>query len=186
VALAAVLTYPVSGQRGRANVRKGFLIAGTVIGAFVIAFGLLALFGSLADATSQRSDEVTGSLVILVAGAVISIPCGLGLLLGRREQSFSVLSAAQQKSPPLQTRSATPQSFASDVAANYALASYPPATGARSTRDMYKQWHNWARGWIGNDSVRVHAAATAAVQAMMSGADPETAARAARDAAARN
>ena len=61
--------------------RKVVLWAGTVVGAGILLFGLVAVPASLAQYGAARSAALTGSVAIIFFGAVILAPC-LGVLMG--------------------------------------------------------------------------------------------------------
>ncbi len=146
--------------------RKILLTIGSVLGGLILAFGLLALAGSITDTTvsaSDRSDEIYGSLFFIAVGLAVFVPCLFFLV---RSSSRSTLALMNQ-------------GVAYGGGAPGLAAPYAPVDLASS----YIQWFGWCQREIGGNAIALHAATTAAMAEAAAG-NSSGAAEAARRAAA--
>src|SRR5216684_2576258 len=117
------------------------LIIGAVVGGLVLAFGTLGLILAYAQPDANQSDEIVGSIFIMVIGAAVAAPCTFfAYRLGRR--------SAQPWSPSGSPALATP---GADV------------------QQSYLAWFAWCQQALGGDAVSLHAATMAAMAAGAAG-----------------
>src|SRR5216683_6258342 len=117
------------------------LIIGAVVGGLVLAFGTLGLILAYAQPDANQSDEIVGSIFIMVVGAAVAAPCAFfAYRLGRR--------SAQPWSPSGSPALATP---GADV------------------QQSYLAWFAWCQQTLGGDAVSLHAATMAAMAAGAAG-----------------
>ncbi len=117
------------------------LIIGAVVGGLVLAFGTLGLILAYAQPDANQSDEIVGSIFIMVVGAAVAAPCiFFAYRLGRR--------SAQPWSPSGSPALATP---GADV------------------QQSYLAWFAWCQQALGGDAVSLHAATMAAMAAGAAG-----------------
>ncbi len=117
------------------------LIIGAVAGGLVLAFGTLGLILAYAQPDPNQSDEILGSIIIMVAGAIVAAPCTFfAYRIGRRS-----------------ARPWTP-------AASQAL----PAPGT-DLQQSYVAWFAWCQQALPGDAVSLHAATMAAMVAGAAG-----------------
>src|SRR6266849_268270 len=117
------------------------LIIGAVVGGLVLAFGTLGLILAYAQPDANQSDEIVGSIFIMVVGAAVAAPCTFfAYRLGRR--------SAQPWSPSGSPALATP---GADV------------------QQSYLAWFAWCQQALGGDAVSLHAATMAAMAAGAAG-----------------
>src|SRR5260370_33100575 len=125
------------------------LIIGAVAAGLVFAFGVLGLIAAIAQPDAQQSDEILGSIIIMVAGAIVAAPCTFfAYRIGRRS-----------------ARPWTP-------AASQAL----PAPGT-DLQQSYHAWFPWCQRALPGDADSRHAAPVAAMAAGAAG-NPTSAASA--------
>src|SRR5712692_9681882 len=117
------------------------LIIGAIVGGLVLAFGTLGLILAYAQPDANQSDEIVGSIFIMVVGAAVAAPCTFfAYRLGRR--------SAQPWSPSGSPALATP---GADV------------------QQSYLAWFAWCQQTLGGDAVSLHAATMAAMAAGAAG-----------------
>ena len=153
--------------------RKALLITGIVIGTLVVLFGLLGILGSTdpsADATT-RSDGLIGSIIILVFGLVVLVPCIIALRRGSQAQPLPAWTGTGVLPPP-------PDPSGSAV---LGAAAYGAPVVVPDARQAYIGWFGWCQRELGGDAMVLHAATMAALTAAASGSQDD-AARAARAA----
>ena len=146
---------------------KVFLIIGSVIGGLIVAFGILALIGTLTDNTlsgSDRSDQISGSIFIMGVGLVLVLPCLFFVVRSRSDNTLSLLNQGMEYG-----------SGGAGLAAAYAPV---------DLHGSYIQWFGWCQREIGGNAIALHAATMAAMTEAGAG-NAGRAAAAARQAAAR-
>src|SRR5260370_10706596 len=117
------------------------LIIGAVAAGLVFAFGVLGLIAAIAQPDAQQSDEILGSIIIMVAGAIVAAPC-----------TFFAYRIGRRSAGPW-----TP-------AASQAL----PAPGT-DLQQSYLAWFAWCQQALPGDAVSLHAATMAAMAAGAAG-----------------
>src|SRR5713226_4830441 len=111
------------------------LIIGAVVGGLVLAFGTLGLILAYAQPDANQSDEIVGSIFIMVVGAIVAAPC-----------IFFALRLGSRSARPWQPGGALPMgSPSADLQASYLT------------------WFAWCQQTLGGDAVSLHAATTAAL-----------------------
>src|SRR5260370_12811090 len=77
------------------------LIIGAVAGGLVLAFGTLGLILAYAQPDPNQSDEILGSIIIMVAGAIVAAPCTFfAYRIGRRNARPWTPAASQALPAP--------------------------------------------------------------------------------------
>jgi hypothetical protein len=110
------------------------LIIGAVVGGLVFAFGVLGLILAYAQPDANQSDEVVGSIFIMVVGALVAAPCiFFAFWLGRRSVPWQPGGALPMGSP------------GADLQASYLT------------------WFAWCQQTLGGGAVSLHAATMAAL-----------------------
>jgi hypothetical protein len=110
------------------------LIIGAIVGGLVLAFGALGLILAFAQPDANQSDEVEGSIIIMVAGAIVAAPCiFFAFRLGRSSRPWQPGGALPVGSP------------SADLQASYL------------------SWFAWCQQTLGGDAVSLHAATMAAM-----------------------
>src|SRR5260370_27834941 len=119
---------------------KVLLIIGAVAGELVFAFGVLGLIVAYAQPDPNQSDEILGSIIIMVAGAIVAAPClFFAFRLGRRSAPWQPGGALPTGSP-----------------------------GA-DLQQSYLAWFAWCQQALPGDAVSLHAATMAAMAAGAAG-----------------
>jgi hypothetical protein len=158
-------------------------VLGTIVGIGLVAFGLIAMFYTYSgESQSDQQDSFAGGVVFLLAGVlVLAIVLVTWLVVRRRRRA--PWASPQLPGVPIQDQgwSAVGPDIRYTAGAAVPWAMTPPAR--HNTRDLYKEWHSWAQRQFGQNDVVTHAAAMAAVQAVLAGGDTTAAVKAAQDAA---